>query len=171
MLFMVSAVCAVDSEIQAISAQNSTDTVVSTANDDNLKMNDANEVLAETDDGSFAALNTKISGATAGSTVYLENDYEYSSSDTITSGIFIDKNLIIDGQGHKIDAKQKSRIFDCSPYAVVDVTLKNIIFLNGKADYGGALYWYPDGGESNIINCTFIGNSASGSYGGGATIN
>lgn len=171
MLFTVSAVCAANSEIQAISAHNSTDTVVSTANDDNLKMNDANEILAETDDGSFAALNTKISGATAGSTVYLENDYEYSSSDNITSGIFIDKNLIIDGQGHKIDAKQKSRIFDCSPYAVVDVTLKNIIFLNGKADYGGALYWYPDGGESNIINCTFIGNSASGSYGGGATIN
>ena len=168
MLFMVSAVCAANCEVQAISAHNSTDTVVSTANDDNLKMNDANEILAETDDGSFAALNTKISGATAGSTVYLENDYEYSSTDSGTGGISINKNLIIDGKGHTIDAKQKSRIFTIDVSGTVDLTLKNIIFKNGKAGFGGAIYWAPDDGDGDIINCTFIDNRATGTYYSGA---
>lgn len=51
MLFTVSAVCAVDGEIQDIGTHNSTDAVG--VIDD--KMDDANEILAEGDD--FIALN------------------------------------------------------------------------------------------------------------------
>jgi hypothetical protein len=54
MLFTVSSVCAADSEIQAMGAHNSIDTV-SEVNDNNLKMNSADEVLSEPAD--FADLN------------------------------------------------------------------------------------------------------------------
>ena len=46
MLFTVSAVCAADSEIQDIGTCNSTDTV-SAADDSDLKMDDADEKLAD----------------------------------------------------------------------------------------------------------------------------
>ena len=173
MLFTISAISAADSNTTAVSAVNESVKVssIDIAGDNNLaKSNGDVEILGEPDDGSFAALNTKISGATVESTVYLENDYKYSDSDSGTGGISIEKSLTIDGQGHIIDANGKSRIFKCAIYGDVDVTLKNIIFVNGVADYGGAVYWYPDGGNTDIINCTFINNTASGSSGGASLL-
>ncbi len=166
MLFMVSAVCAVDSEIQAISAQNSTDTIVSTANDDNLKMNDANEILAETDDGSFAALNTKISGASG--TLTLENNYTWVDSDgsTITDAIEITADdLVIDGNGFTIDAKGHP-IFKVTSSGV---TIKNINLVNGLSsnqNNGGAITWIGDSG--NLLNSYFYNNTVSATKSGGA---
>ena len=156
MLFMVSAVSAADSEIQAISAHNSTDTVVSTANDDNLKMNDANEILAETDGGNFTALKNKITGASG--TVTLENNYTWVDGDQQnvgTGGIYIYNSITLDGQGYTIDAKGQSSIF----VAFSSVTFKNIIFKNAySSSTGAAIYGNADG--ITIDNCTFIGNIA-----------
>ena len=137
MLFTVSSVCAVDSEIQDISAHNSTDELVSAVNDDDLGMNDDGEILAETDDGSFAALNTKISGAAADSTVDLWNNYVYGENDVIKAGIDIDTSgLTIDGHGFTIDAKFKTNIFNVN---TGQVTIKNITFRNANGQYGGAI--------------------------------
>ena len=166
MLFTVSAVNAVDSEIQAISAHNSTDTIVSIVNDDNLKMNDANEILAEMDNGSFAALNTKISGASG--TLTLENNYTWVDSDgsTITDAIEITADdLVIDGNGFTIDAKGHP-IFKVSADGV---TIKNIRFVNGAStnqNNGGAITWIGDSG--NLLNSYFYNNTVSATKSGGA---
>ena len=122
MLFTISAISAADSNTTAVSAVNESVKVssIDIAGDNNLaKSNGDVEILGEPDDGSFAALNTKISGATVESTVYLENDYKYSDSDSGTGGISIEKSLTIDGQGHIIDANGKSRIFKCAIYGDV----------------------------------------------------
>ena len=173
-LFTISAISAADSSQEAVSVANASGEVtgVSLDSDENLAIENDGKILGdgEIDGGTFADLNNKISGASEGETVYLWNDYEYSSTDSGTGGISISNSLTIDGQGHTIDAKGISRIFDCEVYGNVDVTLKNIIFTNAKASYGGAIYWYPDGGNTDIINCTFINNTASGVYGGGAAV-
>ena len=111
------------------------------------------EILNAKDNGTFTALQKKIDNAQAGSTITLENDYIYDEGFD-TEGIAICEKLTIDGNGHTIDALNKSRIFNIGEYSV---TLKNIVFCNA------------DGGAVNncgiVVNCTFINNHAS-RYGG-----
>ncbi len=142
---------------------------------------DEAQPIGETDDGTFAALESKIN-AGYGSTITLENNYTYEGSG-YTNGIKIERSITIDGKGHTIDADGKARIFDVE-YGVV--TLKNIVFKNGyqsvffgggavrvktidcvidnctfidnSAPKGGAIEY--QGGWNNVTNCTFIGNYA-----------
>ena len=78
-------------------------------------------------------------------------------------GIMLDvDDLVIDGNGHTIDAKGKTRIFCCTGK---NITIKNIILKNGfaeKYDGGGAVY--NDGGELTITGSTL--NKNAGWYGG-----
>ncbi len=64
-------------------------------------------------------------------------------------------NLVIDGNGHTIDARSKMRIFNISGENII---LKNIYFKNGSTKrYGGAIRIK---GSCKIINCIFENNSA-----------
>lgn len=84
--------------------------------------------------------------------------------DFYEGGIELDVDgLIIDGDGHRIDGCNLSRIFLITG---TDITLKNIIFMNGHSfeDYeksrnsgGGALRNYPNS-NLKIENCEFINN-------------
>ena len=142
---------------------------------------DEAQPIGETDNGTFAALESKIN-AGYGSTITLKNNYTYEGSG-YTNGIPIAGGITIDGKGHTIDADGKARIFDVE-YGVV--TLKNIVFKNGyqsvffgggavrvktidcvidnctfidnSAPKGGAIEY--QGGWNNVTNCTFIGNYA-----------
>ena len=99
-------------------------------------------------------------------TFFLNDDYQWGEQDRdLENGIIIDKSIIIDGQGHKIDANHKMRIFQGTNNAIV--TFKNINFLNGwtdKGGYGGAV-WNNGAKTITIVNCIFNGNTA---YYGGA---
>ena len=82
-----------------------------------------------------------------------ESDYE--------DGIKLDvPDLIIDGNGHTIDANGKARIFYCTRY----ITIKNITLKNGYSkDHGGTIYnntW----GELTIVESIIKENTAN--YGG-----
>ena len=150
--------------ISAVSATNDNiDVITSDYNNDNvLEINNLNngDILTDGNDGSFAALNTVVNGDSS-TNIVLENDFTYSSSDTITDGIVISKNnTVIDGKGHTIDAKGKSRIFNIN---ATTVTLKNITFVNGYNVNGGAIRGYGD--NLRVFNCTFINNTAD-SWGG-----
>ena len=113
----------------------------------------------------FDALQTKIQQAGEGSEIELDRDYEYNSGFTV-DGIVIDKNIIIDGKGHKIDAKGQSRIFNISGNgAVTRIVLKNITFLNGKSQQGGAIHSTV---AIQISDCNFVNNNATYYFGGGA---
>lgn len=84
-------------------------------------------------------------------------------------GIKLDvDNIIIDGNGHKIEAMGRVKIFSISG---CNVTLKNLSFLNGfDSKYflgGGAIRNYSK--NNCCLNCKFIYNSSSGS--GGAVYN
>ena len=62
--------------------------------------------------------------------------------------------LVIDGQGHTIDAGGNSRIFNV---AGKSITLKNIIFKNGAESGGGAIFNEMES-SLTLEGCSFIGN-------------
>lgn len=149
-LISVSAVSAADNNTEIITTNNINDNVLS------IDSNNENS-LSNGNDGSFADLNIAVNGDSS-TNIILDRNYSYSSKDTIKDGIVINKNnIVIDGQGHVIDAKGQSRIFYVNSTTVY---LKNIIFKNGNAfeDDGGAIYGYGD--NLRVINCTFISNVA-----------
>ena len=95
------------------------------------------------------------------SEIKLEKDYAYNGSE-IKDGIVIDKNIVIDGDGHSIDGGKLARIFNITAENVI---LKNLKLINGYVDndYGGAILSTCN--NLTLINCSFINNFA---YYGGA---
>ena len=112
------------------------------------------EDVLEADDGTFTSLKNKIDNAEVGSTVTLANDYKYDDGFT-TDGVYINKDLTINGNGHTLNGLSKSRIFKIG--SGVKVVLNNIKFSNGFANHGAAIK-----SEANleINNCVFDGNEA-----------
>ncbi|WP_407422245.1 pectate lyase-like adhesive domain-containing protein [Methanobrevibacter sp.] len=105
----------------------------------------------------FSYLNNLIHSGT--NEIKLENDIrlniENNEDCLYKYGININQdNLIIDGNGHTIDAQKLGRIFHSTGK---NITLKNIKFINGFLDGdGGAL---GNSGELTIIGCTFYANT------------
>lgn len=76
-------------------------------------------------------------------------------------GIKIDiDDLIIDGNGYSIDARGKTRIFECYGR---DVQIKNITLKNGFCENSGGAIWNK--GKLSLSEVTFEDNSAEGSGG------
>ena len=74
-------------------------------------------------------------------------------------GVAINKDIVIDGKGHTIDAKNLGRIFSIGEGFAV--TLTNVTLTNGKADNGGAIYNF---GNLDLVHVNFVNNTAK--YGG-----
>lgn len=144
----------------AIESENDYDLTVIEEN----QVTEENHVIEESDNGTFTALQEKISNAEEGSTVTLENDYTYDEVFN-TRGIVIEKTLTIDGKGYTIDAKKTSRIFNIT---AANVVLKNINFINAYSYNinAGAIYLNAD--NASFSNCRFENNSIV--YGRGAGI-
>ena len=158
-----------------VSATNDTDTSTSdiTNHDDVISENTENNntfILSnENAQKSMAELENTTKN-NKNTTILLNNDYQWTQQDTdLEKGIILDKSIVIDGQGHTIDAKSKMRIFQVTNNAML--TFKNITFLNGKfysiwsfiQTRGGAV-WNNGAKKVTLINCTFTGNNAG--YGG-----
>ncbi|WP_407374604.1 right-handed parallel beta-helix repeat-containing protein, partial [Methanobrevibacter sp.] len=70
-------------------------------------------------------------------------------------------NMVIDGNGHKIDACGKTRIFEVFGK---NITLKNINLKNGYSEKSGGAISIEDGGILKIHNCSIFDNESN--YGG-----
>ena len=100
--------------------------------------------------------------------IMLEEDitFENYETDYYEGGIELDiDNLIIDGNGHTIDAREKTRIFYCTGK---DITLKNLTLKNGHShknydnpinSNGGAIKINHDV-NLTLKNCKFINNTS-----------
>ena len=165
-LFFMASVSASDATITAtddnLEIDQPTDEVIGVEEDIELDSSATNEVL-KADEQIFAHLNTTINGNND-SDIYLESDYKYSDGDdSFKSGIVIDRDVNIYGNGHIINGSNGARIFNVTGGNVV---FYNITFVNGDAsnswlDSGGAI-----NGDCKAINCTFKENHAS--FDGGA---
>lgn len=181
LLFAVSAVSAADNTTSdVVSVDETTEDVISIEENQVIEQTDNDDVIGVNDAGTFTALQKKINSASEGSTITLENDYNYDDGFS-TDGITITKSITIDGNGHTINGLSKSKIFKLTygekNFGRTDsfqLTVKNVIFLNGNGgEYGGAIqstrstfygervtdiYSYSWG--MDISNCIFTGNKA-----------
>lgn len=108
--------------------------------------------------GTYADLQDKINKAILDKVdLVLPYDFIYTEEiDGISfpDGVLIANNVTIDGNGHSINGNNTYRIFKIS----ADAELKNINFVNGSADKGGAIF--IDDGTTKIINSSFDSNYA-----------
>ena len=113
-------------------------------------------ILTQTNDtvGDFNELSELVENTGEGNTLKLDKDYKNTGR---SNAIQIDKPMIVDGQGHFIDANQYSEIFFIN---ATDVTLKNIKFINSDSKYnnGGAIEFVPNSvfvvENSSFANCS-----------------
>ena len=117
------------------------------------------DLLTENSPGSFVDLKNSID--TSSDTLKLNKSYEF-DSDVDTKYVYISgKTLTVDGQGHSIDAKNKSSVFNIRSSNLI---LKNIVFKNAYGtSNGGAVYSFLS--TLKLINCTFSDCYAE-NYGG-----
>ena len=146
---------AITSDADDLTLRSDIDYVKVSSDTEDQKLEDANE------DGTFTALQLKISLAKSGSTINLTQDYKYNDDFKLTTGVFINKDITINGNGHSIDGMGKSRIFNINygeGLSFHKVILKNITFKNGNAKiYGGAILNFAD---LTVDNCYFTSNNA-----------
>ena len=113
---------------------------------------------------SLYALSIEIANA---NNITLNKDYVYNEEFdfVITEGILINHDLTINGAGHTINAKGKTRIFNIADNT--KLTIENLKLINGAYEgSGGAIY---NNGELTINDSIFTNNTASNS--GGAIYN
>ena len=88
--------------------------------------------------------------------IRLEHDIvlEEVEKEKFSEGIVVDANdIVIDGNGHSIDAQSMTRIFKITGH---DITIKNVTFMNGfTIDSGAAI---ANVGSIKIYNSTFTDN-------------
>lgn len=126
--------------------------------DDGILMDDEDDWDDEDEEdedgpGNWADLNGVIANDDS-DTITLENDYRYNSEDEdedeFRSGIPIEKDIIIDGDGHSLNGDGMARAFNIG--SENQVTLRNIVFESCFGDEGGAIY---NSGTLIIENCVF----------------
>ena len=160
-LFSASSVFAADNDTSISSDESGLNNLEAISNDENKPLEDVGDLIGDEDNGTFTALQLKINLAKEGSEINLTKDYKYNDEFKLTTGIFINKDITINGNGHVIDAMGKSRIFNINygnGLSLHKVTLKDITFKNGNAKiYGGAILNFAD---LTIDNCYFTNNNA-----------
>ena len=197
-MISISAVSAVDDTANNIISANENNEIsldeinsedISSANDEiNLEEMDES-VLENTEEetplkddssaGTFTDLNKLINEDYAdNTTIYLNKNYTYDSAtasdENYMAGIFINRDLTIEGNGITIDGSHKARIFYTDFFN--HVTIKNINFINGNATVtqsssvtsGGAIY----SDSWNLVlaeGCNFTNNTSQ--RNGGAVFN
>ncbi len=114
--------------------------------------------------GDFSTLSNEINASAETKSLKLTKDYLFDpqNDEDFSNGITIAiDELIIDGQGHTIDANKKARIFNIQSDNVI---LKNIKILNGNAaSHGGAICW--KGFNGTLSSCIFMDSSSPNSGG------
>ena len=128
-----------------------------------VEFNDTSDSLVNRNEISdFHALDSEIQNFNQTKELRLTKDYcNYDGSYEGGISVTID-DLVIDGQGHTIDANKKTRVFNINANNVV---LKNIVIKSAYQDgYGGAIYWQGLNGQ--IINSSFKDCNSTRSGGG-----
>lgn len=150
----------IDLDVSAVSGEN-VDSSVILADDvvgSSVILDEDDSDLSEIDDGKFSTLQRKINNLEEWETLYLYNDYVNDYDDDFNEGIIISKSIRIEGNGYKLDALNKSRIFTITGSNAV--AFNNIAFVNGfSRDDGGAIY-SDSLSDSSFTNLTFSNNHA-----------
>ncbi len=142
------------------------DSIIRNMTNDTPNSNFNDEPISNIDGpGSFSELQSLIDQVPEGTVLYLGRDY----MGVFGSSLIINKNIVIDGQGHTIDCLGNGRaIYSISG----NVVLRNLNFINGHYENsesdglsnGGAI-WIGGTAVYTLDNCKFINCWVKG-YGG-----
>lgn len=106
----------------------------------------------------FNSIRLEMNKTQDGDTIFLDG-----KNYTGNSSIVVDKQLTIiggsslnDSSYAALDIENLNLIMQIN---AANVVIKNIKFINGNGDFGGAVFW--KGGDGNLINCSFVGNNAN----------
>ena len=142
-LFSITSVCASDANDTAMASENSMQ-IESTQ--------EISEILTD-NAGTFTQLDEDIDDSQ--DTFEMQHDYTF-SNESDNGPVVIDKsNFTINGNNHILDGNKQSGIFKITAN---NVTINNLVFINGNLFRGGAIYAT---GEITLNNVTFINNNAS----------
>ena len=141
--------------ILMVGAVSATDTIsediISDADEVPLEITE-NDVYT-TGENSFSNLTDEIKNT--GTSLDLNKDYAFNNKTDNKNGIAIAKdNFVLNGNGRTIDAKNQSRIFNITGN---NVTINDLILINGNAEKGGAIYTAK---SLTLNNVTFLNNHA-----------
>ncbi len=172
-----------------VSFSDNTNSLMTTSNNDNIiddvkvsneNNDEINNLPATTNSGSegvkssndvlnFSSLNETINSGT-GDLIELEHNYTFDSATDArfieAGGIFVNRDLTIDGKGHTIDCGGQLRFISAWGK---HITLKNITIINGYAQWndGGAIAIWGDettSGEGTFIDTVFTSIKGSAVY-------
>ena len=126
---------------------------ITTDNSTDILKTRQNDIYIAGDD-SFSDLTDEIENA--GTSLNLNQNYAFNNETDNKNGILISTDdFVLNGNGHTIDGKNQSRIFNITAN---NVTLSNLILTGGNAEKGGAIYTI---GLLTLNNVTFTSNYAS----------
>ena len=154
----VSAVCAEDVAQTDDEAISSVDNVDEIATDEISSANETGTVAA-TATKEFYELQQQIWKTEAGSTIELDSDYINYGKRPNGDGITIDRVITIDGKGHTLDGNGKDIFY--VKQGLTNVVFKNIIFINGAKNAGGAIFADDGTNYLTVQNYTFKSNKAT----------
>ena len=168
MLFTVSSIAASDINNTNVIGDENAFVVASDINDVEMSSDNNNHALEANNDlivaegvGNFDELQSEIDNTPEKGILELHKDYKSTNNASLFSGVFINKDLTINGNGHTLDGGNVSRIFLInygSGLQYNKVIFNNITFKNGNAKiYGGAILNFAD---LTVNDCTFINNYA-----------
>ena len=132
---------------------------------DVIESDNGNDIAS--DSGDYRSIQEQIDSASEGDNVTLSG-----STYSCDYLVVINKTITLDGNGSTLifDGSYKdytSSFFHINQTAS-NVVLKNLNFMNGNLQFGGAITWEGDNGM--ISNCTFDSNIARGQYAIGGAI-
>ena len=145
---------AIDSANENLTVNNQMDEILS---------NENSEILGASE-GTFDELRSLLEGSPS-SPISLQKNYVFSAGDVSNHIKISAENLEINGNGHIIDAKGQTSIFEITSNNVV---LKNIQLKNAykQGENGAAILWKGDNGV--VETCIFVNNTVSLDQNGGA---
>ena len=137
--FIVSVSCVSAAEDVNQTVNDGADDLV--VSDDTLSVSLSDDQIGAKDDGTFTALQEKINKAPEGSTISLENDYQY-SGETDSQTVYISKKITINGNGFSVSGNSDFSTLSIDS-TVDNVELNNINFYKGHRIISGDLKWEP----------------------------
>ena len=160
----VSAVCAADNAQINDNNESYISNIDGTQSNDIYTVANTEGNVAAGEAKGFYELQQKIWSLKPGDTIELDSDYV---ADGVRDGISLNRDHItIDGKGHTLNGYHSSIFY--IPPDTTNVVIKNIVFINGEKNCGGAIYANQGSNYLTVDNCIFKNNKATTSNVGGA---
>ena len=137
-LLSITCVCASDANDAAIASENNMQIESTQQN---------SEILAD-NVGTFTQLDRDIDDSQ--DTFEMQHDYAFSNESDNGQVVIEKSNFTINGNNHILDGNKQSGILNITGN---NITINNLVFVNGNATKGGAIY---SAGGITLNNVTFI---------------